>query len=487
MSLSSLIVQREVATMRQVEEALARQVIYGGDLVTNLLEVAPIDEAQLAPVIAESLGLDAAPAGELPVGAERHQLVPTDLALKAQVVPLALTQQKLVLAVIERLSHDVESQLASSLGVSVEQRAAPAVRVRQALSRLYGVPLDRRMQRLVARLSGLPTPMPSSRSVLAAAAPAAVAAPAPVAAPPDLPPQRPRIGTPPLGSPIAVMRSMTPSPVAHRVPRTTSKSFPAALPPAYVPASGSSAAAVRSAAAYDSVPPPTPVLPEHRAGLLQRDVPTVMRAARRRRGPITLEAAKREADEASDRDGLLHLFFDFSRQFFEYAALFLLHGDIAEGFDAFGTGASRERVVGIGVPLDLPSLLASARDDRAAVVARPPSDGLDAVLLADLQRPRDAELAVVPLVVRTRAVAILIGDCGDAGIDRAGMDQVVAAAAMVGKALERIIVRRKLEGFIAGGRAAEAPAARGEADEAATDFSAGQGAPPSSSPPFGAA
>src|ERR1700689_69049 len=57
MSLSSLIVQREVATMRQVEEALARQVIYGGDFVTNLLEVARVDETAGAQLLAEPLGL----------------------------------------------------------------------------------------------------------------------------------------------------------------------------------------------------------------------------------------------------------------------------------------------------------------------------------------------------------------------------------------------------------------------------------------------
>ena len=38
-SLSSLIVQRQVATIAEVEQAIARQVIHGGDLVTNLLEV----------------------------------------------------------------------------------------------------------------------------------------------------------------------------------------------------------------------------------------------------------------------------------------------------------------------------------------------------------------------------------------------------------------------------------------------------------------
>ena len=151
---------------------------------------------------------------------------------------------------------------------------------------------------------------------------------------------------------------------------------------------------------------------------------------------------------------MLGLAFDFARQFFEYTALFLVHGDIAEGKDGFGSGATRERVLGIGVPLDLPSLLARAREARIAIVGSAQPDGLDAVLLADLQRPRDAEMAVIPIVVRTRAVGLLIGDCGDAGIDRPSLRQVTELCGVVSKAFERIIVRRKLDGFIAGARTA---------------------------------
>jgi hypothetical protein len=194
-----------------------------------------------------------------------------------------------------------------------------------------------------------------------------------------------------------------------------------------------------------------PAVADHHA-LLQRDVAAGNRPARRRRGPLTIEAARAEAEDALHRDALLDLFFDFSRQFFDYAVLFLVQADIAEGRDAFGNGASRDRVLGIGVPLDLPSLLASAREKRAVIVATVPSDGLDAVLLADLQRPRESEIAVVPLLVRARAVALLVGDCGEAGIDRDSVRQVVAFGGVVGKAFERIIVRRKLDGFIAGSR-----------------------------------
>ena len=53
----------------------------------------------------------------------------------------------------------------------------------------------------------------------------------------------------------------------------------------------------------------------------------------------------------------------------------------------------------------------------------------------------------------------------ESGIDRSGVQQVVSFAAAIGKAFERLIVRRKLDGFIAGskstGVAASTPATSG--------------------------
>jgi Type II secretion system (T2SS), protein E, N-terminal domain len=455
MSLSSLIVEREVATMRQVEEALARQVIYGGDLTTNLLEVTLVDEAALARAIAESAGLPAAPAGELPVSFEPAQLVPPEMATQREMVPIALEPDRLVVAVAHPLPRDVERQLAFALGMDIDQRTAPSVRIRQAIARVYGLPLDRRTQRVLSRLSGIgdaaesvapngfiqPQPEPS-RTVSTAA-------------------QRASTGTPPLGSSAVRSRPAPKGPPSTRPSRQmTSTGFPAVSSPAAfatggAPRSPSMASPGGNAHGVDPVGPPAPVVGQ-RSGLIQRDGGgPVTRSARRRRGPLTLDDARREAETASGRDALLNLFFDFSRQFFDFAALFLVHGDIAEGRDAFGTGAPHERVVGIGVPLDMPSLLSRARDERTPIVGKPPGEGLDAVLLADLQRPRDAEMATVPLVLKTRVVAILVGDCGEAGVEAVAVDQVTRFAAVVAEALERIIVRRKLEGFVAASKAGE--------------------------------
>ena len=455
MSLSSLIVQREVATIRQVEEALARQVIYGGDLVTNLLEVARVDEEKVTHLLAESNGLPPATTGELPTPtAHARATVPAEMAAHRAMLPLTTEGGRLVLAVAERVPSDVEDQLSFALGMPVEQRVAPMVRIRQALAATYGLPLERRMQRLVARLSGTPT-VGGSMPPLVSHPPAMVEPPRP----PSNPPFRP---SPAFGTAATTMPK-------HRI---TSAGFPMpalpivddadATPPDAAPRASGVGASVPSAR-MSTTPPAAPPAPEEpsssattsrppsiKPSLLQRDVVAGARASRRRRGPLTLDLAKRELEDAGDRDALLDVFFDFARQFFDYAALFIVHGDIAEGRDAWGTGASRERVVGIGVPLDLPSLLATARDRHAPITAAPASDGLDAVLLADLQRTTRAPVLVAPVVVRTRAVALLLGDCGDAGVDSETAGEVGAFASLVGHGFERLIVRRKLHGFMAG-------------------------------------
>lgn len=121
MSLSSLIVQREVATIRQVEEALARQVIYGGDLATNLLEVARLDESTLTRLVADLVKLPPVEPGALPHPQPSvRALVPPEMASQRGLVPLAVENDKLVLAVSERLPVDVEEQLSFALGMAIE-------------------------------------------------------------------------------------------------------------------------------------------------------------------------------------------------------------------------------------------------------------------------------------------------------------------------------------------------------------------------------
>jgi hypothetical protein len=445
MSLSSLIVQREIATIRQVEEALARQVLYGGDLVTNLLEVAPIEEWRIAVTFADSCGLSAAPPGQIALPpADTLARVSSEIAARRGLVPISADGKRIVVAASEPLREADAAELADAAGgLRVEVRIALDVRVREALQRGYGVPLDRRMERLVAKLA---------KQAEGATPPPKIASQPPGQRPPSIPPFRlsPAYGVSAARSPLAPHnREETPSaPEVEVVPASR---------PRHVTQAGLGAV-VELAPVVEPQPPPieVPAPPRRQTGEYVETKPTFVkptsnsvRPVSRHRGPLTADAANEELEAASDRETLLDLFFDFSRQFFDYAALFIAHGEIAEGRDAFGDGAPRERVVGIGVPLDLPSMFASAREKKEPVIVRPSTDGVDGVLLGDLRRPPTVEAFVVPLLVRGRPVAILYADVRQT-LDLEAVESVTAFAKAVGQGFEKLIVRKKLAGFTKG-------------------------------------
>ncbi len=112
---------------------------------------------------------------------------------------------------------------------------------------------------------------------------------------------------------------------------------------------------------------------------------------------------------AATTEVALEVLFDFAQQYFEYAALFVAHGDIAEGRDAAGRGADRDRVAAIGVPLDLPGTLANARERRVPVLSDFAQHGMDAELLRDLGRaPASDGAAASPTAPSQRAAAVVI-------------------------------------------------------------------------------
>jgi hypothetical protein len=471
-TLSSLLVQREIASMRTVEEAIARQVIHGGDLATNLLEVAIVPEAALLPVLAEATGLEAAPPGRLPAPSTAAlRAVPGELALRHGVFPLSRAADLLVLATSQPLPGPLEDDLSFALGIGLRQLVAPLVRIRQAIAEHYGQPLDRRLLRLVARLEGRPDPSPSSLPP-GGRAPASPSLPRPASAPPasfgsgPVPGSKYAAGsanrTPRVG-----VAALPPAPIIPRAPATPRLDVVSFAEPELA---GGGVLEPPSPGAELVPAIASPAVGDALAGWAQRTARGERQrapsrggegardsAARlRRKGPMTAAMAENELELTSAPDAVLEVHFSFVSQFFEYAVLFVAHGDLAEGRNAAGPGADRSRVAGIGVPLDLPSILATARDRGAPMVVALAASGLDGELARDLSRVRVAAragmVAVIPLMVRGRAVALLYGDDGEDDVELGGIGEVISFTALVEKALERAILRRKR-----GGGAASAP------------------------------
>jgi hypothetical protein len=522
-TLSSILVQRGAASMRAVEDAIARQVFHGGDLATNLLELAAIREDALVPILAEMAGLAAAPLGRLPAPPPRVlRLVPGELALRHGIFPLELEDRALVVATAEPLSTSVEDDLGFALDLAIVQRLAPLVRIRQAIAEHYGIPLERRFLRLVAKLEGQADPSPSAlpppdRGLLPVKMPRPISIPSPsfgtgvpssepeparlsadkpaaktpfVAAHefvnpsiPKSPPlpveamEPPPEPTPPPAEALPLSVEAAPAELEEAIARVAAKEdapLPridvavAALAPT-VPADAAPVAMGMRTAPYPGLPgmgqkPRDPEGTRALAGIVKqalreeravdktkRGPRPAWRPAHRRKGPFTTAMAERELEEAAQSDAVLEIVFAFAQQFFEYTALFVVHGDLAEGRDASGPGADRAAVAAIGVALDLPSSLSRTRERRAPFVGRLSADGLDAELVRDLHRsPRT--VALLPVVVRTRVVAVVYGDDGEADVELSALGDVLALIGLAGAALERIALRKKL-----GARAPEIP------------------------------
>lgn len=471
-SLSSLLVQRELATIRDVEEALARQVLYGGDLATNLLEVTPVDEAALTGTLAESCAMPAAPFGELPAAPpEARDLVTRERAAEHGVLALGLEGGALVLASSAPLAPGVVADLEAAASRSLVVRIAPIFRIYQAIARDYGATLPRRYARLLKRLGeAAPAPPkeatpPKQTTLVEFVLPAAPAAKAP---PPtespravEPPPAAPGIFGDPIPSNVGTDGPPTsPGGEPTRASATPTLVEPVAPPhrpvaPAPEPVAQSQAVTVALPSPPEPAPAPSPASVTPAPTVRASGFPTSFiagearahnRIGQRRRGPLTFAVAKKEMDEADGRDAVLDLVFEFSRQFFEFSAIFVVHGDLAEGRDAAGNGASRDKVASLGVPLDAGSILATARATLLPVFAVPETQGLDAVLFADLERAGKSAVAVLPIVVRRRLVALFLGDDGDANVEATGVQEVTSFAALAGAAFERLIVRRKRDG-----------------------------------------
>jgi hypothetical protein len=489
-----IFVQRGLAPMPAVEKAIARQVLHGGDLTTNVFEVCLVDEAKLAVALAETFGLPAAPAGKLQTP-EPSVLgrVPGELALQHGIFPLAASDHALTIATSEPLSAAAEGNLASVAGMEIRQVLAPVIRIRQAIANSYGLPLERRFARLLAKIEGRPDPDPSHLPVagprVEPPSPLAVVAPAPAppspSPPPDVVPDA-AAAEPAVELPAAPEVAVAaPPPEAAAEPAVELESVPD-VPPMHE--DQTAARDQHAAATSPSDPPPPAAGARVLAGWLRRTTGQERKGSRaathgassasssespasdvsdataleekpsapvqspgrsvRRKGPFTAAMAEQDLAQAASADEVLGIVFAFAQQYFDYSALFVVHGDVAQGSDASGPGAARAALKAIAVPLRSASVFSRARELRAPIVELLDADAVDGELARQLQRRPLASgelgrVAVIPIVVRTRVVALVYGDDGSAGVALAAIGDVIALVGMAGQAIERVILRKK--------------------------------------------
>jgi hypothetical protein len=138
--LGELLLQENLITPEQLDEALKNQTLFGIKLGSSLVELGFITDEQLCRLLSSKLGVPAATSRALAsVSAEVLAQVPAELAGKYRVVPIRLDGKKLALAMADPTDFKATDDVAFVTGYIVLPHIAPDISITSALSKYYQV------------------------------------------------------------------------------------------------------------------------------------------------------------------------------------------------------------------------------------------------------------------------------------------------------------------------------------------------------------
>lgn len=148
MKLGNMLVKERIITEAQLEEALRNQVIFGGKVGTNLIELGYISAELLAEHLSRHKGVPQARPGELhSILPEVIALIPAETAKKHQVLPLRVDKKRLTVAMADPADLATIDKLSFMTGMYINPVVIPELLLIMALERYYKI---RRETRYIA-------------------------------------------------------------------------------------------------------------------------------------------------------------------------------------------------------------------------------------------------------------------------------------------------------------------------------------------------
>ena len=427
MRLGDLLLSEKLISREALDEALEEQVLQGGRLGTNLLEMGLLKEQDLARCLGK-LHNCAFASGEMTPDPRALALIDQQFADDKDVLPMRIDATRVSVAVIDPHNHETLHAIGFKTGKRVVPVVVPEFRMNQMLRRFCKAfrnmrPIDMgqtRPSRTRGTLKEGPTPMASEELINEeefqklyakaveggeeiGAAPAAEdaleglvieeSAPEPAAPPPAPPPPPaarltpappPAAPAPPTGQPIQVPLGAVPA-------RPTSpKGFP--QPPA---------------------------------------------------SPLTFAEAQQHLGQVSDREDVARTVLRFAVGKWKRVLLLAVQGDLVTGWQGAGQGIRGEAVVRIGINLRSQNTFRLVRDTRSHYIGPVKRDASTAVFYKLLGGAAPTTAVMLPLLVRGRVVHVLYVDNGPDQVTPPDIGELLILAQSVTRSYEAMIRRRK--------------------------------------------
>jgi type IV pilus assembly protein PilB len=137
LKLGDILVQKELLTHAQLNEALLQQSASGKRIGALLVELGLIDERDLVQALAEQLRLEVVDLGKMAPEADALALLPESVARSLMAIPVRLHGGQLEIAVADPSDQETHDRLRQATGQQVRLLIAPPTEIRRAIDNSY--------------------------------------------------------------------------------------------------------------------------------------------------------------------------------------------------------------------------------------------------------------------------------------------------------------------------------------------------------------
>src|SRR6266568_8528642 len=138
--IGELLVSEGLLTRKQLDEALKSQVIFGGRLGTNLVEMGIVEEQDLLLTLSKQLEIPFVSSEQLmAVPAEAIKLIPREMAEEYKIVPLSLEKKRLTAAMADPSDLSAIDAISFITGYIILPVVCSELRLLLALEQYYGI------------------------------------------------------------------------------------------------------------------------------------------------------------------------------------------------------------------------------------------------------------------------------------------------------------------------------------------------------------
>jgi MshEN domain len=423
--IGTILVREELIDEEQLARALDAQIIYGGRIGSNLVELGYVSIEDLGRALARQQGVPVARRVDLfSVSTDTVAAIPAGLCAKYKVFPLTVEDQRLELAMLDPNDLGLLDALAFQLNMRIVPRVIPELRLLRMLEKRYGIPREQ-------RFTGIPFDGSGEHDAVGLRARAREAADFSL----DIDVDDPVPGE------------------GRAAPPTTA---PPAAPPDEPDLEDSLELIYLDAVTRDLPAAPSADSPDRRRAAAK--APSADRAPSGDDLDFELDVGEPEyvsqlgdaiasLARAESRDEVLELLVRPTVSLVSVNVLLLVRGEAAVGLCASGTGVSPEAVKGLLLPLAVPSLLQQAVEQRVVVHGATADDPLQQVVARHLATKASEQVWIAPICLGSRVINLLCVHLGGGVVDEADLHQdLTQLCAAAAAAYTRLIRGQKRGG-----------------------------------------